>query len=122
MPRPDLAVGIGLRPGTTTDTILTAIRAVIGDRPIRCLATLDRRCSEPGIRSAADRLGVELVGFTAAELEAVPVPNPSDRVALAVGTASVAEAAALLASHGGDLVIPKTASTGLIIAAAQYNS
>ncbi|MFE3057894.1 cobalamin biosynthesis protein [Nocardia sp. NPDC059239] len=122
MPRPELAVGIGLRPGTTADAILVAIRNAVGDREIRCLATVERRVGEPGIRAAADRLGVELVGFTLTELEAVSVPNPSERVALAVGSASVAEAAAVLAGGSGNLVIAKTVFAGVVIAAAEFNS
>ncbi|MFJ9368372.1 cobalamin biosynthesis protein [Nocardia sp. NPDC101769] len=121
MPRPELAVGVGLRPGTTVDAILAAVRNAVGDRVIRCLATVERRVGEPGIRAAADRLGVELVGFTLTELEAVSVPNPSERVALAVGSASVAEAAAVLAG-GGNLVIAKTVFAGVVIAAAELNS
>ncbi|MEV6101950.1 cobalamin biosynthesis protein [Nocardia sp. NPDC051981] len=122
MPRPELAVGVGLRPGTTADAILAAIRNALGDREIRCLATVERRIGEPGIRAAADRLGVELVGFTLTELEAVSVPNPSERVALAVGSASVAEAAAVLAGDSGNLVIAKTVFGGVVIAAAELNS
>ncbi|MEU6581402.1 cobalamin biosynthesis protein [Nocardia sp. NPDC046763] len=122
MPRPELAVAIGLRPGTTADAILAAIRNTVGDRTIRCLATVDRRIGEPGIRAAADRLGVGLVGFTPTELEAVSVPNPSERVALAVGSASVAEAAAVLASNGGNLVVAKTVFAEVVIAAAEVNS
>ncbi|MGW5106763.1 cobalamin biosynthesis protein [Nocardia sp. NPDC004123] len=122
MPRPELAVGVGLRPGTTADAILAAIRNAVGDRVIRCLATVERRVGEPGIRAAADWLGVELVGFTLAELEAISVPNPSERVALAVGSASVAEAAAVLAGEGGNLVIAKTVFGGVVIAAAELNS
>ncbi|WP_433565624.1 cobalamin biosynthesis protein [Nocardia sp. CA-151230] len=122
MPRPELAVGVGLRPGTTADAILVAIRNAVGDRAIRCLATVERRIAEPGIRSAADQLGIELVGFTLTELGAVSVPNPSERVALAVGSASVAEAAAVLASDGGNLVIAKTVFAEVVIAAAEVNS
>jgi len=45
--------------------------------------------------------------FTADELSAVDVPNPSATVAKHVGTPSVCEAAAILGSNHGKLVIPK---------------
>jgi cobalamin biosynthesis protein CbiG len=44
------------------------------------------------------------------------VPTPSDRVATLVGTASVAEAAALLG--GGTLLVPKTAHGRVTVAVA----
>ncbi|MEV5838085.1 cobalamin biosynthesis protein [Nocardia sp. NPDC052112] len=110
-------VGLGLRPGTSSERILAALREVLGDRPIAYLATIDRRAEELGVRGAAARLGVSVRSFTAAELAQVDVPNPSARIAAALGTASVAEAAALLAVDG-PLVIPKRTVDGIVIAAA----
>ena len=45
--------------------------------------------------------------FTAQQLKAVDVPTPSDTVAKHVGTPSVCEAAAILGSNNGKLIIPK---------------
>jgi cobalt-precorrin 5A hydrolase / precorrin-3B C17-methyltransferase len=53
----------------------------------------------------------------AAALAAVEVPNPSAVVARAVGTPSVAEAAALVA--GGELVVPKQRSAMATVAVAR---
>lgn len=72
------------------------------------LATLDTRAAEPGLRGAAARLGVPLVAYPAPELARVPVPHPSTRARAAVGTPSVAEAAAL--ARGGRLLVPKRPS------------
>jgi len=117
-PRPaELAVGLGFRPGTSSERLLIALREVLGDKPIACLATIDRRAGERGLRVAASRLGVPVRTYTAAELAQVDVPNPSARTDDALGTASVAEAAALLAA-GGPLVIPKRTVDGIVIAAA----
>ncbi|MEV6136959.1 cobalamin biosynthesis protein [Nocardia sp. NPDC051990] len=110
-------VGLGFRPGISSERILTVLREVLGDKPIACLATIDRRAEESGIRGAAARLGVSVHGFTAAELAQVDVPNPSARTEDALGTASVAEAAALLTADG-PLVIPKRTVDGIVIAAA----
>ena len=49
----------------------------------------------------------EVVFYTAEELAQVDVPNPSDTVAKHVGTPSVCEAAAILGSNNGKLIIPK---------------
>ncbi|MFE0653768.1 Rv2231c family pyridoxal phosphate-dependent protein CobC [Streptomyces sp. NPDC059534] len=65
---------------------------------VRSLATLDARAAEPGIAGAAAVLGVPVRGFPAGELAAVPVPHPSALPLAVAGTASVAEAAALLAA------------------------
>ncbi|MGQ4597564.1 cobalamin biosynthesis protein [Nocardia sp. R6R-6] len=116
MSRPDLAVGIGVRPGTDQARIRAALRAGLGDNVIACLATIDRRAAEPGLRAAASALGVPVRAYTATELAVVRVPNPSTRTASALGTASVAEAAALLAGHG-PLLLPKTTIDGVVIAA-----
>lgn len=100
-------VGLGAMSGVSVDEVLSAVDAVLpaGAVGVR-LATLDVRAAEPGVREAAARRGWVLVGHPAAELARVPVPTASARVAAAVGTGSVAEAAALL--HGGTLTVPKT--------------
>ena len=49
----------------------------------------------------------EVVFYTAEELAQVDVPNPSDTVAKHVGTPSVCEAAAIIGSNNGKLIIPK---------------
>ena len=54
-----------------------------------------------------DEYDEEVVFFTAEQLAAIEVPNPSEIVASHVGTPSVCEAAAILGSNHGKLVIPK---------------
>ena len=51
--------------------------------------------------------GDEVVFFTAEELSAIDVPNPSATVQKHVGTPSVCEAAAILGSNHGKLIVPK---------------
>lgn len=110
-----LAVGIGVRPGTDAERIVRAVRSVVGDAAIGCLATLDRRATDPGVRAAAAALGVAVVAFTAEHLAEVDVRHRSEHAAAAVGTASVAEAAALLAG-GDELVCGRTVIDGIVIA------
>lgn len=116
---PELIVGLGLRPGTSADRIVVVVRKVLAFNQVSCLATIDRRAAEPGLIDAAAVLGVPIRTFTAAELAEVAVPNPDSRTVAAVGTASVAEAAAILAAGGGDLVVPKRTVHGIVIAAAR---
>lgn len=112
-----ITVGVGTPSGVGADEVLAAVDAVLppGTAAVR-LATLDAREREPGLREAAGRRGWALVGHPAGALAAVPVPTPSDRVAAAVGTGSVAEAAALLS--GGPLLVPKTVHGRVTVAVA----
>ena len=114
---PRLAVGLGLRPGRRADHILAALDTALPSARIACLATIDRRAGEPGLRRAAERLEVPLVGFTADQLANVQVPNTSGKAMDVFGIPGVAEAAALLAGSG-PLLVPRQVVSGVVIAAA----
>ncbi len=73
---------------------------------------MDLKADEAGLLTAARARDWPLAVFPAAELAAVPVPNPSETVLVAVGTPSVAEAAALLAARGAASASPHSAPTG----------
>jgi len=62
------------------------------------LASIDRKGDEPALLELAARHGWPLKLFSAPRLAPVQVPNPSAVVEREMGTASVAEAAALLAA------------------------
>ncbi|WP_330267796.1 precorrin-3B C(17)-methyltransferase [Streptomyces griseorubiginosus] len=111
---PTLVVGVGASKGAPADEVLELIEGALGEaglsrRSVAALATVDAKAEEPGIVAAAERFGVPLVTWSAEELAAVEVPNPSDAPLAAVGTPSVAEAAALIG--GGELLVPKRKST-----------
>ena len=77
---------------------------------IAAVASIDLKGDEPAILAVAQRLGVPLRLFTAAELEkfASEIPNPSSVVFDEVGCHGVAEAAALaVGDHAPRLVVPK---------------
>ena len=69
--------------------------------------TIDVKQDEEFVEELEDEYDEEVVFFTAEELAAVEVPNPSETVAKHVGTPSVCEAAAILGSNNGKLIIPK---------------
>ncbi|RJO75290.1 cobalamin biosynthesis protein [Nocardia panacis] len=112
-----VAVGIGFRPGASAERIIGAVREVVGDSVINCLATLDHRATEPGLRCAAAQLGVPVLTYSATELARVEVDAPSAATLGRVGTPSVAEAAARLA--GGRLLTPKRIVGYVTVAVAQ---
>ncbi|MBP1540574.1 MAG: precorrin-4 C(11)-methyltransferase [Prevotella sp.] len=72
----------------------------------RC-CTIDVKKDEEFCAVLTDELGKELVFYTAEQLAAVEVPTPSETVRKHVGTPSVCEAAAILGSHHGKLIVPK---------------
>ena len=69
--------------------------------------TIDVKEDEEFCAMLVDDLGEELVFYTAEELAKVEVPNPSATVQKHVGTPSVCEAAAILGSNHGKLIVPK---------------
>ncbi|MFJ8729438.1 precorrin-3B C(17)-methyltransferase [Streptomyces bauhiniae] len=110
---PSLVVGVGASKGAPVEEVLGLIEEALREaglsvRSVAELATVDAKSEEPGIVAAAERLGVPLVTYPADDLAAVTVPNPSDAPLAAVGTPSVAEAAAL--RNGGELLVPKRKS------------
>ncbi|MGW2699762.1 precorrin-3B C(17)-methyltransferase [Streptomyces sp. NPDC001340] len=110
---PSLVVGVGASKGAPVEEVLGLVEDVLREvglspKSVAELATVDAKSEEPGIIAAAERLGVPLVTYPAEELAAVRVPNPSIAPLAAVGTPSVAEAAALV--RGGELLVPKRKS------------
>ena len=69
--------------------------------------TIDVKADEEFVSLLQEEYGEEVTFFTAEELAQVEVPNPSATVQKHVGTASVCEAAAILGSRNGALVVPK---------------
>ncbi|WAX80704.1 precorrin-3B C(17)-methyltransferase [Streptomyces sp. KMM 9044] len=110
---PTLVVGVGASKGVPADEVLALVGGALRDAGLSAaslarLATVDAKAGEPGIVETARLLGVPLVTYAAEELARVDVPNPSDAPLAAVGTPSVAEAAAL--AGGGELLVPKRKS------------
>uniref|UniRef100_I2PYE9 Cobalamin biosynthesis protein CbiG n=1 Tax=Desulfovibrio sp. U5L TaxID=596152 RepID=I2PYE9_9BACT len=111
-----LVAGVGCRRGTPAEDILSLLAHVCREKglavaSVGLVASIEAKRDEPGIREAAASLGAELRFFTAGELAGVTAPNPSERVAKHMGVGSVCEAAAMLASGSGKLLIQK-ARTG----------
>ena len=69
--------------------------------------TIDVKQDEAFCAMLEDDLDEEVVFFTAEELAQVEVPHPSKTVEKHVGTPSVCEAAAILGSNHGKLIVPK---------------
>lgn len=123
LPPPGLVLGIGCSSGAPADEIEALAREALAGagasfESVAEVATIDLKRDEPGLIEFARRWRLPLRFFSASNLRAVTVPNPSDAVARAAGTPSVAEAAALLASSG-ELVVPKRVSAHATAAVAR---
>ena len=122
-----LVVGLGCSLGVRTDAVRAVLGRALGGRhaDVVAFATVDRRGSEPGLVAVVTEHGAPLCCYSAAQLDAVDVPHPSDAVRSHVGTGSVAEAAALLAAGdfgGGVLVVPKLRGEHVTVAVAELIS
>ncbi len=110
---PCLWLGMGCERGTSLSLLERLVDGRLGATGLAAeavagLASVDRKGDEPALLELAKRRQWPLRLFGAEALAAVPVPNPSAAVAAEMGTASVAEAAALLAAgSGGQLLDPK---------------
>jgi precorrin-6Y C5,15-methyltransferase (decarboxylating) len=120
-------VGIGARPGTPVDELDALLRETLPApaelAAVVAVSTVDERAELAGALAA--RHGWTVSTFPAVKLAGVPVATPSARVAAAVGTPSVAEAAALLGAVRADagrgpavLVLAKRVSSGATMAVA----
>ena len=119
---PSLRVGVGASKGAAADEIAhliddTLLELGVSPRSVRYLGTADVKADEPGLLAAAAGRGWPVVTFPARRLAAVPVPNPSEVVRRAVGTPSVAEAAALI-EPGSVLLAAKRSSAHATVAVA----
>lgn len=90
-----------------------------GILPCACrYCTIDVKADEPFVRLLRERDNEQVDFFTAEQLAAVEVPNPSDTVKKHVGTPSVCEAAAILGSNHGKLIVPKIKGKNFTVALA----
>ena len=110
-----LTLGLGLAHQAPTSTWMEIEDCLdendIWTYGIGTIATINVKADEPVIKELQNCIPYKdiynIVFYTAEELANVDVPNPSDTVARHVGTPSVCEAAAILGSNHGKLIVPK---------------
>ncbi|MGF1537992.1 MAG: precorrin-3B C(17)-methyltransferase, partial [Elainellaceae cyanobacterium] len=107
-----LWLGIGCERGTAAAVIAAGVAQALGQQGLSPLAvagvaSLDLKADEPGLLDLCRDRQWSLRCFDAQTLAQIPVPHPSETVAQAVGTPSVAEAAALKAAATSDLLVSK---------------
>ncbi len=107
-----LWVGIGCQRGVSKLAIESAIESVFTKynldlATIAGLATVDTKANESGLVEYCRESGWFLKIYSPERLNSVAVTDPSQLVSGLIGTASVAEAAALCAAQTDILLIPK---------------
>jgi histidinol-phosphate aminotransferase len=129
-----IVIGVGASYGVTGAELQSLVASALAQAGIDAsvvsvVATIDTKAGEEAIGQLATDFGVPLVSHPARVLQRTAVPNPSARVAAAVNTPSVAEAAALTslpATQGErqpdiiELLVPKTASPRATVAIARH--
>ncbi len=106
------AVGIGCRRGASSDEIQAAFEDALEKIGIRreevsVLASFEKKADEKGLLDFAKKMDLELLFYSADELNAVKTPNTTPRALKEFGVASVAEAAALKAADTTELALEK---------------
>ena len=110
---PVLWLGLGCERHTSPAVLGAAVQnglaaADLAHEAVAGVASLDRKGDEPAVLTLCEHRSWPLRLFSAARLSTVAVPNGSAAVAQAVGTPSVAEAAAMAAAGAGaTLLVPK---------------
>jgi len=120
---PCLSVGVGCARGVSEEEIAGAVEGVLADHglalaAVRELASIDVKRDEAGLLAYAATLSKPIRFFGAAELNRVPVRNPSPAALAAVGAHGVAEPAALLAGGTRTLLVQKVVHGRVTVAVA----
>ncbi len=119
----NLVVGIGCNSGTSHNEIEEAIRSVLDIHNLSfpslcCIATIDIKGSEPGLRAFARKYDLPLQVYGNDELNRVEGLEKSDVVFRATGAHAVAEPAALLAAGSNKLLVQKQKKGNVTVAVA----
>ena len=124
---PTLVAGIGCNRGTGSEEISAHLKEVLeshrlASTSLKCLASIDVKNDEAGLIEVAESIELPLIFFKREELNQVKgIKNPSPVVEKHVGVKSVCEAAAILASRDGTLIVPKQSTQNVTVAIARIN-
>lgn len=105
-----IAIGLGCQRGVSLTTLESAIAEALrplGEVEVCVIASHACKADEAALLALARTRGWSLRFYPSETLAAVTVPSPSPRTASEIGTPSVAEAAALLAAGGRELLVAK---------------
>ncbi|MCP4628599.1 MAG: cobalt-precorrin 5A hydrolase [bacterium] len=122
-----LIAGIGCNRNTETAEILAHLKDILANynlalSSLKGIASIDVKADENGLIMAAENLQLPLTFFSKQELNQVKnIKNPSKIVEKHLGVKSVCEAAAILATRNGTLIVPKKSTQNVTVAIARIN-
>jgi cobalt-precorrin 5A hydrolase len=122
---PSLVAGIGCNRHTCRNEIRDLLHQIfeqfaLAPDSLTSIASIDLKSNEQGLLALAEDMELSLTFFSKEELARVDdVPTPSTMVAKHVGVPSVCEAAAILASRNGRLIVPKHCTKNVTVAIAR---
>jgi cobalt-precorrin 5A hydrolase len=127
---PILSVGVGCRRGISTEAVLEGITTAVQRigaslKAVAGIYSIDIKSDELGLIEAAKHLRVPFHTFRADELQNVIEQKQLSRsefVLEKIGVDGVCEAASLLGTRGGRLVLPKIKCQGVTVAISMENS
>lgn len=124
-----IVLGIGCRRGVSVEEIEAAVQTALnalGARSlanVRAVASIEGKSDEAALLAFCERHRLTLQLFTAQQIEGVDAPAPaSAQVRQHLGVGGVCEPCALLASHEGRIVVPKTIVDDVTVAIAADHS
>jgi len=122
-----LVAGIGCNRGTEKSEIRELLFETLEQnklswRSLAFITSVDVKHDEAGILELADELNLPLKFYSRDELNTIEtIETPSLMVEKHIGVKSVCEAAAILGSGKGNLIVPKRKSTNATVAVARIN-
>jgi len=122
-----LVAGIGCNRNTSMDEIKGFFKEVLKESKlaiasVRRIATINLKADEPGLIAFAEDMSLPIVFYEKEELNgAVGIKRPSAMVAKHTGAESVCEAAAILASNNGKLIVEKHSTRNATVAIARIS-
>ena len=122
---PSLVAGIGCNRNTGLDELKGFLvdvleKSALSPKSLKGLSSIDVKSDESGLSALAKELDLPIQFFTRKELNSVEtIQNPSTMVEKHVGVKSVCEAAAILGSNQGQLIVPKQNTRNVTVAIAR---
>ena len=118
-------LGVGCKKNADYESLKGLVVEVLNNAKVlpdkvRVMTTIDLKEKEPCILKLSDEFNWPLVIFSANEINATKFQiSHSKFVEDSIGVPGVCEPTALMASHFGELVVPKTTANGCAVALAQ---
>jgi len=124
--RPEsLVAGIGCNRNTSMEEMKSFLHEVLEKfrlsfNSLKCIATINIKKDEPGLLALSEELELPITFYDREELNQIKtIETPSLMVEKFTGVKSVCEAAAILASNNGKLIVPKHSTRNVTIAIAR---